>query len=92
MNEQRNSIATETQMSSLEQLLVNNDWARIVGDSINDCLFCNGLKSITVHNNENGFVMSVLFDENLLKKFFNIEDVLNDALLIYFIQEYYNAI
>lgn len=83
------TTATVEQMQSLDQLFKDNNWSMIVGESINDCLMCDGLKSITVHNNENGFVMSVMFNQKLLKKFYSVEETISDALLTYFIQEYY---
>jgi len=88
---QKTIVATDQQLNILDKLFTDNNWTMVVGESIEDCLMCDGLKSITVHNNENGFVMSVMHNQKLLKKFYSIEEVLSDALLTYFIQEYYEV-
>lgn len=76
-------------LASLEKLLIDNNWSLIAGEGINDGLYCNGLKSIIVHNKEEGFILSVMFNNNRLRKFFDIDDAISDALLIYFIREYH---
>lgn len=83
----------ETHLATLEQLLKDNNWSLIVGEGINDGLYCNGFKSISVHNSYEGFVMSILYNQKLLKKVYDIEEIMSDALFVYFIQEYYeNAV
>lgn len=82
-------VATDQQLNVLDKLFTDNNWSMIVGESIEDCMLCDGLKSIIVHNNENGFVMSVMHNQMLLCKYYNIEEVLSDPLLTYFIKEYY---
>jgi hypothetical protein len=81
----------DERLAILEKLLVDNAWVIIAGVGIHDGLYCNGLKSISVHNNEERFILSVMHDNKVLKKFYDIEDVLSDALLTYFIQEYYEV-
>jgi len=75
-------------LSMLEKLLIDNAWVLIVGDGIHDGLYSNGLKSITSHNKPDGYVMSVLFNGKVLKKFYDLEEAISDALLVYFITEY----
>jgi hypothetical protein len=92
MNGIKTTGVTDLQLNSLDKLFKDNNWSMIVGETIEDCLLCDGLKSITVHNNENGFVMSVMYDQKLLKKFYSIDEALSDALLTYFIKEYYDEV
>ena len=88
---EKTSVATDQQLNILDKLFTDNNWTMVVGESIEDCMMCDGLKSITVLHTEDKFVLSVLHNEKLLKKFYSIEEVLSDALLTYFIQEYYEV-
>lgn len=83
------NVSLDERLAKLEKLLVDNAWELIVGEGIHDGLYSNGNKSIISHNTPERFVLSVMYNNVLISKYKDIDQVLSDGLLIYFIQEYY---